>query len=238
LVLQWSTVASAGARSPCRGHTHTNRGSRGRTTTSNKKRKRNLNIASTGEVYCGDGRAKAIRKQKAKDKEEFKFNYASRNSRFLVVGFVSRLPGDKTPLPKRALIPVPPGCNYQLCITMLAAPENYALVVQKSIGNVTETIYVPKEEIVAHFGPRRALRTPHAGLVDAINHVGTMSLPKGHDYEYTPSRLEVDTAVHAFNDPKYRVPYAVEAVIGTNVVPTVATLAPVQVVGTVSSAAF
>jgi hypothetical protein len=157
---------------------------------------------------------------------------------FLVVGLVSRLPGDKTWLTQRPIIPVPFGFSYQLCITMLAAHENYALVVQKSVGNVTETIYVPKEEIVAHFGPRREICTPHAGLVDAINNVGTRSRPKGHYYEYTPSRLEVDTAVQAFNDNKYRVPHAVEAVGTPAPVPTVATLPPLQVVGTVSYAAF
>ena len=216
-----------------------NKRPRGRTTTSNKKRKHKLHmIASTGRVYCGDGRAKALRKQKAKAREEFKFTYASRNSMFLVVGMVSRLPDDKTSLTKRPLVPVPFGFNYQLFITMLAGPENYALVVQKSVGNVTQTIYVPKEEIIAHLGPYRKIFSPHAGLVDAINNFGTKSLPKGQYYEYTPSRLEVDTAVHAFNDPKYRVPHAAEAVGTPAPVQTVATLEPLQVLGTVVSPAF
>ena len=212
------------------------RGSRGRTSASTKKRKRKLNIASTGRVYCGDSRTKA--KQKAKAQQEFTFKNKAGNSMFLVVGLVARLPDDKTWLTERPLVPVPFGFNYQLCITMLAGPENYALVVQKSVGNVTQTIYVPKEEIIAHFGPRRQICTPHAGLVDAINNVGTRSRPKGHYYEYTPSRLEVDTAVHAFNDTKYRVPHLVEAVGTPAPVTTVATLPPLQVVSTVSYAAF
>jgi hypothetical protein len=189
-------------------------------------------------VYCGDGRAKAIRRQRAEAREEFKFTYASKNSRFLVVGLVSRLPGDKTWLTKLPLVPVPSGLTYQLFITMLAGPENYALVAQKSLGNVSETLYFDKEELIAHLGPRREIRSPHAGLVDAINNPGTMSLPKGTYYVYTPSRLEVETAVHAFNDNKYRVPYAVEAVGTPAPVTTIATLAPLQVVRTVSSAAF
>ena len=156
---------------------------------------------------------------------------------FLVVGFVSRLPGDKTWLTKRPLVPVPFGFNYQLCITMLAGPDNFAVVATKSVGNVSETLYFAKEELIAHRGPRRELRSPHAGLVDAINNVGTTSRPKGNYYEYTPSRVEVDTAVLAFNDNKYRVPYIVEVVGTPAPLPTVATLAPLQVVGTVVSAA-
>jgi hypothetical protein len=179
-----------------------------------------------------------MRKQKAKATAEFKFAYKSRNSRFLVVGLVSRLPGDKTWLTNLPLLPVPFGFNYQMFITMLAGPENLFLVAQKSVGNVSETLYFAKEELIAHLGPRREICPPHAGLVDAINNVGTMSLPKGPYYQYTPSRLEVDTAVQAFNDQKYRVPHAVEAVGTPAPVPTVATLAPLQVLGTVSSAAF
>jgi hypothetical protein len=121
---------------------------------------------------------------------------------------------------------------------MLPGPESLALVATKSIGNVSETLYFAKGGLIAHWGPRRELRSPHAGLVDAINHVGTMSRTKGHDHEYTPCRVDVDTAVQAFNDQKYRVPYIVEVVGTPAPVQTVATLAPVQVVGTVSSAAF
>jgi hypothetical protein len=36
-----------------------------------------------------------------------------------------------------------------------------------------------------------------AGLVDAINHVGTKSREKGDYYEYTPNRIEVDTIADA-----------------------------------------
>ncbi len=157
---------------------------------------------------------------------------------FQAIALISAPPNVKTPLPSRPLVPFPLHFNYQLLIPMLADPACYAVMVNKRIGNVTETLYIPKEELIAHYGRHGEIRTPHAGLVDAINHVGTMSRPKGAAYEYTPRRVEVEAAAHAFNDSKYRAPHVVEVVGGTSVVGVVATLAPVQVVGTVASAAF
>ncbi len=209
--------------------------SRGRTTTSNKKRRKVLNIASTGRVYCGDGRAQALRKQRAKAKKQLEFEYESKNARFRVEALVSLHPGDKTPLPNRPHLQIPPLFNYQLLIPMLASPEPVALVVTKAVRNFNETPYIAKEELIAHRGLYGVLCSPHAGLVDAINNPGVMSLPKGADFAYTPRRLEVDAAVHSLNDQKYRVPHHVEVLGGTSVVPVVATLMPVQVV---VSAAF